>query len=790
MKIKWIRILSVLGFGLSTENGLAAIRRSSSEAHKTVRGDQITLGIEGDHDADAQWFTRGQKLCKGARCVIETGELLPGEYQIDVLIKVDQGNEVDALHFRIAVEASPPLYRPQAINAELAPVEQSSAFTHIGLEDLWLTAVQGRITRNERRDAKTVFQTSKPSPAVPKLNEIMRVPSGSIAISGGLNRTDELVIAGPTELKRIETGLWMHSGQFLWRRFPNGTGTSAYPKIPLTTYATIASAQPGDTFIHTGVNESHPAVDVFAIGSAVEFQCGKETIVIPESTRMIIIYESKGEICTVYSRDMNASRQDLGSFYKDALRHWLDLPQSDIWKFWFRSDVTAATDDQNLTTAKSNVEARQWGFALDHLSAIASCSSSSVCLVLKGQASLAVGLLAEAQKYFGDALILNPEDPDAAFQMARIKFQQKNFSEAVQFYELAARNHYRDLAEARRGASQASEADGLLRPAMVYTEAARLAEPDLVKSSVDMQNRDRLQRKRPWSGHIEGLGEVVSHVLPIAPDTFGDLPNNAKTNRGMMAIVRGTWQRVFSSPKSMSVRISGKHNYAKPLNSAQAYGSYSDHNVMLEAKAVNPPTIGIDTDLSIGTQLRGGARQVDVYGAKLGALGGSAFQWNIALISSRALDPAPGGNDAVDARINRFIDPTLLADHSHFDFGFTGGLGSASQDQKWQLQTSYQTIDFRTGIMDDYDATELSFDGSYQRPFSQRWRGEFSAHQWQRTYVVRGKDQWLSVDFTAAATIIPLWEISAYVGYFTRSAADDVATYQGQHYGLGVGVLL
>jgi hypothetical protein len=374
--------------------------------------------------------------------------------------------------------------------------------------------------------------------------------------------------------------------------------------------------------------------------------------------------------------------------------------------------------------------------------------------------------------------------------MARIKSSQKNYSDAARFYELAAHNHYEDLPAAMRGAAQAAEAQGQLRLAMIHTDAARFNESDALKSNLDLQTRDRLQEKRAWSGEIEGLAEVQSHILPIDPETFGDLPNQASTNRGTMGVLRGTWQRALSAPKDLAIRVVGKHSYAKPLNASQALGASSDHIVTFEAKAVQPPTIGIDTNLSIGTQFRGGARQADVFGAKLGVLGGTAYQWNIALVSNRALDPMPGGSDAVDARINRYLGFTEPVDHSHFDFGITGGFGTASQGQGWQLQMNYQSIDFRTGIMDEYDATELGFEARYLRPFSQRSRGKVAAHQSQRSYRVHGKDQWLGVDVTAAATVIPLWDISANVGYFTRSAADDVATYQGHHYGIGLSVLL
>lgn len=784
------RVLVVLYIGLCTETGLAAIRRASSEAHQTTRGDQITLAIEGDHDADAIWFTRGQKLCKGAVCVVETGELRPGEYQIDVLIKTELVQEIDALHFRVTVEASPPLYRPQAITAELRPVQKTSAFTHISAEDLWLTAIQGRLIRNERQSAKTVLQTSKPSPAVPASQEILRVPHGSIALSTSLIRKDFLVIDGPAELKRIDTGLMMHSGQFLWRRLPMASG-STYPMLPLTTYATISSSQPGDTYIRTGVNENHPAVDIFAIGSAVAFQCGKELLTVSESERMTIVYEAKNDSCTIYSRKRNTLRQDLAPFYKETLGHWFDQQQTDIWRFWVQPQSTTENQDQLLALAATSVENHQWGFAMDSLSAVTSCNSSVVCLVLKGQSTLALGLLPEAEKSLTDALILNPDDPDAAFQMARYKYSQKNYSDAMNYYELAARNGYRDFSEAKRRAAIAAEAAGLLRLAMIDLEGSRFAEQDPSRSYSDLQNRDRIQNKRPWSGHMEGLTEVQSHVLPINPGALGELPNAAATNRGLMSGVRGAWQRVVATPKNAFLRIAGKHDYVTPLHSAQIYGSHSDHSVMIEAKSVHPPTIGFDTSLALGTQIRGGARQVDALSAKLGMIGeGSSFQWNAGLLNRRALDPAPGGNDTVDARIDRYIEPTLLADHSHFDFGLTTGVESLSQDQRWQLQLSYQTIDFRTGVMDDYDATEISFDGTYQKPFYQRYRVALAVHQWQRNYQIRGKDQWFGLDVATSATVFPLWDVSAYLGYFTRSAADEVATYQGHHYGLGVSVLL
>lgn len=763
---------------LGSQIATANIRGASPLTTHLRRGDQVTLTIDADNETEALWFSRGQSLCKGKTCVFDSGEVPAGEYSIDVLLR--SGQEVDALHFQIIVDDSPPVYKIQTIKENPRSIAENST-THIAPNDLWVTATRGRLTRTESRGRKNTLEIGLLSPFIPEQNAVFRVPHGSVAISGSLARDDQIFMSGPNELRRIDTGIELHSGKFFWRR-PSATDH----KLSLTRYSFIIAKQPGETYLRTGVSGQHSAADIFAIATDVEFVCGNEVLTVPTSTRMKIVYDAKPEGCKIFSRGQNQERDDLESFYKEILKPWFGEANPDIAKFWSKEQGNGNALDKQ-TEMKVLVEAKQWGVLLDLLAAASGCDQSFTCLYHQGLGRLGVGLNTAAETSFREARDLQPLDPDPAFLLGKIKYQQKKYKEAILFFEEAAEHNFQDIPEAKRNSSRAAEAIGEYREAIRYSETGRLKESDQDQSLKDLKNRNRLQKLRSLSGWIEGTTEVQSHILPVDPEKFGDLPNYATTNRGLVAGLRGGWWKPFQTPKNMEAGLSGQHDFFSPFNAALQAGAHSDHQFTLGVKSLPPTSVGIDTALSFATQISGGVRQVDVFGAKLGLTGGSDLVWNTAIISNRALDPVPGGNDSVDVRINRLLDPT---DHSHFDFGLVAGLTAPNLEQTWDIQMGYQNIDFRTGLLDEYDATELSLKGRYSRMISARWQGEATFKHWQRAYKQHGKDQWLGLDGRLLFTMIPLWDIFMDLGYFTRSSTDDAASYQGHHYDLGLRVML
>jgi tetratricopeptide (TPR) repeat protein len=768
----------------------AAINEASPEKQDVVRGDVLTLDIRGDNLNDAIWYLRGKAFCKNISCDIDTGEWQPGVYDLDVVAQND--DEINVVHFTISVDKSPPVYqikklKPDVINAE-------SRVTRIKPDDLWIQALQGRLTRINS-GKKTETHSTVLSPTLLHSSTRNYIPTGSLAIIGTTHPGEEFLVSGPSELKKVNRNLEVSSGQAFWRRLPklseSDIAYDATSEINLGPFSTLTATQPGDTYIRVETSKKKMKLDIFAIGSGIDFACGNEKINIPESSRISINFEASEASCKILSRAANSDRQDLLEFYRYAMPSWFGRPSSDLAKFWlkeFQSLAVQRSIEDFLPLAQDLALKKQWGAIIDVFSASTRDNTSvREVLYLRGRARFEVGLLADAEKFFLKAYEQKTDDADIAFQLGRLKFAQGRFSEAQSWFEKAARNDYKDPPEAERRAAESAFLAGQHRNALIHNENAILSETDETKIELDRAQQAQFKNRRVFSADIDILGNVQSHVLPINPVIYGELPNLAQTNRGLFIGMSGDWQRRISSAKNLAMQFEGQHNFMTPLYSTLAAGSYSDHKVAFQAKSALPTVIGFDSEISFATQLRGGDRQVDSFSGKVGIIGGSDVVWNLGLMDSRSLDPAPGGADIVDARLNRLVGEV---DHSHFDVGVTAGLRSTVLKPKWQLQATYQTIDFRTEPMDDYDATELKLFGQYDFQLSKRWSSNFSLTQWQRKYQVRGSDQWLGLDCTASLRTAPLWNLSFNVGYFSRTASDEIAAYQGHHYGLALGVEL
>ncbi len=200
---------------------------------------------------------------------------------------------------------------------------------------MWAQTLQGRLTRVNKLK-KNEPQTTVPSPMLLDPRIRTYVPTGSLVVIGTSHPGEEILVNGPSELKKMNKNLEITKGQVFWRRLPSLSESDiAYEgasEINLGPFSTVSATQPGDTYIQIESSKKKTKLDIFAIGSGVEFTCGSQKISIPESKRLGISFEANETSCKILSRAINTERQDLFEFYRSVMPAWFGKAPSDIAK--------------------------------------------------------------------------------------------------------------------------------------------------------------------------------------------------------------------------------------------------------------------------------------------------------------------------------------------------------------------------------------------------------------------------------------------------------------------------
>jgi hypothetical protein len=261
------------------------------------------------------------------------------------------------------------------------------------------------------------------------------------------------------------------------------------------------------------------------------------------------------------------------------------------------------------------------------------------------------------------------------------------------------------------------------------------------------------------------------------------------SSRSTVYALDGLWWSNIPVTIDSVFKLAGHHNFTKPYIPSLAIGQKSIHEITASFASGQSKDSGwtAEAGLQVGTGISGAERQRDHLGWYALVSRPDWFGFYFGIDSSKYLDPKPGGADILDLDLNRF---TGEADHSHIDL--VGLFGWRKQISKFDVAMSliYGHIDYRTGIMDQFDHYLAKLEIHAAWSLSHTTNFVIKPHYLSRRFKdLGGTETDASIDTAIYFRTAPLWTASLNAAYESRNASvDESVTYVRHSYGIGLGV--
>ncbi|MCX6123529.1 MAG: hypothetical protein NTV34_02085, partial [Proteobacteria bacterium] len=595
----------------------AVISATSPSTLSLTRGDRIELEISAPSANIIEWYLEGKKIKKGSRVEILTGDLGPGDYKIYALALL--GNALEVALFRMSLEPSPILYKPKVIKPGLVTTGSVSTLPP---NQWWVTSLRGHLTEDTGTGRKLDSSRSLPDFLTIEKSAGIRQGAGTDSVWTWVDRQEMLFFRVPALLKRRSRELQLDSGRFVWRRLtPNPLAAEAYNSksgsIEVGQDVKIASSGLGDLFFEVKSVDGKFVVDLFSVGTDFSLQCGQNLVIVSRDDfgRRVTFDKTKDGCKFLNTKELDLRASIMG-WAKDFFPQWFEEPIGAL-EHLVRLDMRQPEEVNDVTLLTTQtmkmIQERRWASVLDALVPIFENGlQTSDLLIGRGTAWQALDFKGLAEKDFKAALEESTQNYRAAKSLGDLRSLAGDHSKALYWYFTALGWGHPDKPELYRLMSGESVKLGAMRNAVAFVEEAYWYEESEETAGVDFNRRINLDDQRSSRGVVTtGLG-VRSHVLPIERAEFGDLTNQATTNRGLIMEAEGEWQKQLTKDSSAEVRLDGNHMIKYPANALLSTGSMSDHLIGIRMKSARR-LVQMGGSFHLGTRLRGGERQTDEF---------------------------------------------------------------------------------------------------------------------------------------------------------------------------------
>jgi hypothetical protein len=755
-----------------------------------TRGDLVTIqAVAGQASSKIEWWIGGSRVCDKSMCEIDTSDFSPGEYIYTVIVNDAEG--VATARVSISATDAPPLYTPKKFG-HLSPARASEVAV-IKNGEWMLVAHAGIITYQNKNVPQKIshIQTLDKSAE----NMVYSVSGGSQAIIRRIGENEQWLVSSGSTFKFTSHIFELNSGRAIWRRLHE---SSPVQKTAIVAGARLASA--GGLFLSAeiGVNgEGGPRAVISQFeGEPVDIACGVgASVPMTAGTSRVM--------------DLNAA----GKCVKlDATKFGVDDPSALIstWSPWWLKEVSPPFVDRwrvewDLAFApKAEADlllaataALNGHFCADGLDLLGppqeGYESSEKKSSLLGNCQFSLGMFKSALGTFSKLESQHGSMASTAFMMAQSYQRLGRHKLALEWFDEAERRGFQDRVELARLAAQSALALDRPRERLRWLDTMTLLEPDEGRSNKYREISEDWREFRPRGARARGRMFMDGQALPVNSKTTTVMPAGARTSRSLVFDVDGDWWWTRKITNESRLRISGSHSLSYPRESSISFASQSIHNVSFAMLVGDQVTEGgspadrwvFDMAGNLGAGISGGERQRDRFGWMFSTVRPKWINLTFGVMSDKYLDPKPGGADVIDIDLNRY---TGEADHSHLDLIFFSGLSASNGFFSWIFRGEFGYVDYRTGILDQFDHTHLKASGNLSWQMSRRStldiRPAFVSKQYKED---GGTDQTLTVQTGLRFKMAPLWTASIDASLENRSVSKDEASSWTRHtYGLGL----
>ena len=364
---------------------------------------------------------------------------------------------------------------------------------------------------------------------------------------------------------------------------------------------------------------------------------------------------------------------------------------------------------------------------------------------------------------------------------------------ALQWFREALKRGFEDKVGLARFAVEAAVAEDNSIERLRWLKAVSIYETDDMRYPRDIQDVAVWRSHRPSGSAVKGLMFMDSQALPVNSKKISVMPQNAKMSRSLVLGATGDWWASRQLSKDLNFIVSGTHDLYFPKETSISFASRSVHEVSAGF------AMGGDVDERyqpvdrwtgsllgrLGTGLSGGERQRDRMGWAA-TIGRPSWRYlSFGIKSDKYLDPKPGGADVIDLDMNRY---TGEADHSHLDLVFLISASAATGIYSWSVGGDYGNVDYRTGVMDQYDHSLMRISAKFGWALARRVELFLDPQFLSRTYKDGGgTDQTTGASLGARVLAAPLWTVIADLAMENRAVSkDETSSWSRLIYGLGV----
>jgi len=778
---------SVLQSGKAFSAGITAMTQG---AFALNRGDQIVIEAQpSSPNSRVEWWSGGELICEQSRCVIDTSSYTPGEYKYEVI--VSDGEGIATAGLSVSATDSPPLYVPKTVNP---PVQgQISGLTVVKNGEWMIVARAGAITTPNARNPINPIRVISVSSVID--GAVYSVSGGSQAIARRIGFNEQWLISSGSSFKFRQNSFELLSGQGIWRVLQSDRVTSSIARVA---GAEIRSS--GDVFLGVSVGQSGEGAGRVLVrdfeGDKVTLSCaGGAAESLERRSSKVVNLGNSGVCISIDSQVFNAG--DPAPMIRAWSPWWIgrSAPTSaDRWRAEWGLLKDSRSEGLILADALAAQKSRRCADALDLAGVrVFGAADRGKFIRLQGDCQFDLGLYARSLATFIELGASGADPAWAAFMIARSHQMSGHHKLALQWFRESLKRGFEDKISLARFAVQASISDENSIERLRWLEVASIYETDDTRYPRDFQDVAVWRAHRPSGSVVKGLMFMDSQALPVNSKKISVMPQNSKMSRSLVFGATGDWWTTRPLSNDLNFIVSGSHDLFIPKESSISFASRSVQEVSAGF------AMGGDVDEGyrpvdrwtgrllgrLGTGLSGGERQRDRMGWSATVGRPSWNNLTFGLKSDKFLDPKPGGADVIDLDLNRY---TGEADHSHLDLIFLIKASAASGIYLWSVDGEYGNVDYRTGVMDQFDYSLIKLSAKLGWAVARRVQLFLDPEFMSRAYKDGGgTDQTTGAHLGARVLASPLWTVIVDAAMENRAVSkDQTSSWSRLIYGLGV----
>ena len=753
---------------------------------RVSKGDLVTLEVQpSDGVQSIEWWSDGRVICQKIRCDIDTSQFTPGEYRFDVVVADDDGVALGTV--AVSADDAAPLHVPRNIAPVAMAPREGYAFVKRGQ---WLLVPRaGIITAMNDRSPSTKQNITTATKLLERFT--YAVGTGSQAIIRQVGSSREWFVAAPSTFRLKGDDFQLITGKALFRetKVSSGSDSPHHSYLANVKISTTGAALVGVELQPVKGGQSKLVSRNFAGNDAFLACSPTEVISVRHAEARVVELNANGSCAP--SADIIEQTVDPTSWVTSWMPWWIrsDEPVgADRWRAERQIWQTMLSHSELSTLS---IDALKNHTCPDLLDAIfggrnfgpdneISNRASADCLFDLGM------YRASLQKY--KLMESKGQMPDwTAFMIGRSYQMMSNPRQALEWYDLAERRGFTDRAMlgqfAAKSALDADQSKDRLR----WLETAAVYNKDASSTAADWHNATLWRKNRPRGAKVGMRFYMDGQALPINSKKSPQMPAGASTSRSTVYEVDGSWWSEIPVTMDGLLKIVGTHSFSKPYIASLSIGQKSIHELAggFQVGEAKKNLWKFEGGFRVGTGISGSERQRDRLGWYAQASKEELAGFYVGVDSSKYLDPNPAGADLLDLDLNRF---TGEADHSHLDLLVVTGM--KSQVSMWALsgKFEYGLVDYRTGIIDQFDHTFARVSMTAQMPLSHVSTLVLCPGYFSRDFKdLGGTEQDSSIDFELRFRTAPLWTALLTARYESRAvSADESVSYNRHTYGLAL----